>query len=258
VAEEILNRRCKRAFVRVNNIKVSSNAQREFRRHKAATIAANLDPDKIGVPVLSLRDGHYWVIDGQHRVAALKIIGYGETKIECDVYRDLTEREEAELFDGLNDALKVSTLDKFLVRVTAHRERECAIEAAVRNQGYTVGSGKGRIGAVSALGKVYDMAGQDRLEVALRIIRDSYGDSGMRAEIIEGVGLVTHRYNGQLSEERAVEKLSALNGGMSGLISKSEVIRRTVGRPKAHCVAAAVVETINSGRGGKKLPDWWQ
>lgn len=244
-------------WVRVADIQVSSHAQRELRTHMAEKIAAEFDPDKMGVPVVNLRDGRYWVIDGQHRVEALKIIGYDDQLIECQVYDGLDERAEAEMFLGLNTKLTMGALDKFLVALTAQRRRELDIARAVDAQGLTVGHGQGHIMAVGALGKVYDLAGYDRLSAALRVLRDSFGEAGMRAELIEGMGLVTHRYNGQLSEDKAIEKLSAMRGGMSGLLTKAELIRRQVGRPRAHCVAAAVVETVNAGRGGKKVPDWW-
>lgn len=252
-----MNRASSVAWVRVNDIRTSSNAQRELRAHMAEKIAAEFDPDKLGVPVLSHRDGRYWVVDGQHRIAGLKLMGYGDQLIECQVYDTLDERAEAELFLGLNTKLTMKPLDTFMVALTARRERELAIAAAVQSEGLTIGAGKNQIGAVAALGTVYDTAGADRLAAALRLIRDAFGTAGMKSELIRGAGLVTHRYNGQLNERRAVEKLSAMHGGMSGLLAKSEVIRRQVGRPKPHCIAAAIVETINSGRGGRKLPDWW-
>lgn len=244
-------------WVRVSDINVSDYAQRDMRSHMAEKIAADFDPDKLGVPVLNLRGGRYWAVDGQHRIEALKIIGYGDQLIECQVYDGLDEKAEAEMFLGLNTRLNVAALDRFKVAVQAQRERECQVALAVQNEGMSVGTGDGQIMAVGALCKVYDKAGRERLEAALRVLRASYGDAAMRAELIEGMGLVTHRYNGELDEAKAIEKLSSIRGGMSGLLSKAELTRRQVGRPKAHCVAASVVETINSGRGGKKLPDWW-
>jgi hypothetical protein len=48
-----------------------------------------------------------------------------------------------------------------------------------------------------------------------------------------------------------------MHGGVNGLLGRAEQIRRQTGNPKNHCVAAAAVEAINRGRGGKKLPSWW-
>lgn len=53
-------------------------------------------------------------------------------------------------------------------------------------------------------------------------------------------------------------KLAKAHGGVAGLTNKAEVLRRSTGNQKAHCVAAAAVEIINAGRGGHKLPAWWK
>ncbi len=46
--------------------------------------------------------------------------------------------------------------------------------------------------------------------------------------------------------------------GVSGLTNKAETLRKQTGNPRGHCIAAAAVEIINSGRGGKKLASWWR
>lgn len=61
-----------------------------------------------------------------------------------------------------------------------------------------------------------------------------------------------------LAEDRAVKALSGAMGGVNALMGKAEFLRKQTGNPKAHCVAAAAVELINSGRGGRKLPSWWR
>jgi hypothetical protein len=52
--------------------------------------------------------------------------------------------------------------------------------------------------------------------------------------------------------------LSSAHGGVKGLLNAAENLRNMTGNPKAHCVAAAAVNIVNRGRGGKKLPDWWK
>src|SRR5437764_10583991 len=83
-------------WVPVEKIRVSETAQREFRPHRANQFAANFDPDAFGRLIVNFRDGHWWVIDGQHRLAAVKILGWTDIKVECECYEGLTEKEEAE------------------------------------------------------------------------------------------------------------------------------------------------------------------
>ena len=72
-------------WVRLGDMRVSPKAQREFRKAHAESLAANFDLEAIGFPVVSLRGGDYWIIDGQHRIAALKLNGFDDDDlIQCE------------------------------------------------------------------------------------------------------------------------------------------------------------------------------
>lgn len=249
-------------WVALGEMRVNPRAQREFRPSHAEQYAADFDFEGFGFPVVNRRDGHYYIVDGQHRVAALRLTGFGpEQQIQCECYEGLTEDEEAELFLKRSNQRAIRPFDKFRIAITAGREVECDIERTVMAQGLKVASGEqdGNIGAVTALRKVYDLGGAVVLGRALRILRDAYAahPSALRGQLIEGLGFVCQRYNGALNDEVAKERLAKIPGGALGLLGKAEVIRRQTGRPKNHCVAAAVVDTMNAGRGGKKLDPWW-
>lgn len=55
-----------------------------------------------------------------------------------------------------------------------------------------------------------------------------------------------------------VKKLAGSRGGVNGLLNNAAMWREKTGQTVAHCVAAAAVDLINQGRGGKKLPSWWK
>jgi hypothetical protein len=111
---------------------------------------------------------------------------------------------------------------------------------------------------VATLRRVYARGGAAVLSKALRIIRDAYGEAGLDGPVIDGIGLLCQRYDGQLAEQRAVDRLAAAHGGVSGLRSRAGQLRQTTGTAMAQCVAAAAVEVINRGPGGTKLPSWWK
>lgn len=249
-------------WVPLGKLRVSSVAQRELVPARVDRLLAEFDPDLVGNPVVSDRDGYFWVIDGQHRTEALKAWlgdGWDDQQIQCRVYSGLTEQQEADLFDRINDTLTIHAFDKFRVRVNAGRSIETDIDRQVRHEGLVV-SRDGVPGAVRAVGtlrRVYTRSDAATLGRALRIIRDAYGDPGLEAPVIDGIGHLCQRFNGELDEDKAVKKLSSAHGGVNGLIGAAEKLRRSTGQPKAHCVAAAAVEIINRGKGGKKLPNWW-
>jgi hypothetical protein len=247
-------------WVPVSLMAVSPLAQRELNQARVDHIVADFDLEQLGTPTVSKRDGHFYIIDGQHRVEALKAIGYTEQKVQCWTYEGLSETDEAEKFLKLNDTLTVNAMAKFRVGIQAGRLVECDIDRIVRAQNLRVSADKldGSIQAVGTLRRIYQRAGARVLSRALRIVRDAYGDPGLESAVLDGIGYLCGRYNGELEDEVAVLKLSKALGGVNGLLNKAEVIRRETGNAKGACVAAAAVDIINAGRGGKKLPSWWR
>lgn len=258
-----IERKSKIEFVALGKMQVSELAQREVRDYRVDALVSSFDPDRLGHPVLNFRSGRYFIMDGQHRIAAVKRwigAGWEDSTIECQVFRGLSESDEAEMFLRLNDTLNVSAFDKFKKAVAAGRPTENAIDAAVLAQGLHISKRKtpGSVSAVSALVKVFKRSDAATLGRALRIIRDAYGDSGFDSFVIDGIGHLCHRYNGAIDEQSVKEKLGNARGGVKGLLNKANTIHLNTGNAKPQCIAAAAVEIINQGRGGGKLPSWWK
>lgn len=251
-------------WVPLSRLRVNPLAQREINPARVDKLAADFDPEQFGAPTVNQRTEWFFVIDGQHRIEAYKAwLGDGaweDQQIQCWTYEGLTEGEEAEVFLKLNDTLAVAALAKFRIGVQAGRSEETDVDRIVRAQGLVVSRDKteGAIGAVGTLMRVYHRAGGPVLGRALRIIRDSYGDPGLEAPVIDGIGMLCQRYNGDIEDARAVNRLASISGGVHGLLNKAETLRKQTGNPRSHCVAAAAVDIINAGRGGKKLPSWWK
>jgi len=237
-------------------IVVNATGQRELREGWAATIAAEFDADRFLPPLVSNRDGKHYCIDGQHRLEAMRILGWEDRPVQCWVYDEITEAQEADLFLWHNNRKTVSAFDKFRIGVTAGRTDEVDIDRIVRAADMRVAIGANSIGAVGALRKVY-AHGPGVLARTVRIARDSYGDDGLGGNVIEGLGLVCARYNGLLNDDYAVSRLTTVRGGIGALNSKAYSNRKMLGKSLPQCYAAAVVDIINAGKGGKKLPGWW-
>lgn len=256
-----VEREARLRWVPIPSMKVSPLAQRDLNQARVDHMAANFDVEMIGTPTVNLRDGHHYIVDGQHRVEMLKQIGWGDQNVQCWVYEGLSETDEAERFLKLSDTLTIDAFAKFRVGITAGREAECDIDRIVRLQSLVVSRDDipGAISAVGTLRRVYGRAGGKTLGRALRIVRDAYGDPGLTTHVIDGIGLLCQRYNGELDDTAAVSKLAAMHGGVNGLLNQAETLRLKTGNQKGHCVAAAAVEAINRGsKGGARLADWWK
>jgi len=247
-------------WVPLNHMKVSPLAQRQLNQARVDHLAINFDLEQMGTPTVNLRDGQYWIIDGQHRVEALRQLDFGEYDIQAWTYEGLTEEEEAEKFLKLNDTLIVDSYAKFKVGVNAGRHPEVEINRIVHAAGCVVSRDDipGAIRAVGTLRRVYDRHGPAVLAQTLRTIIDAYGDPGLTAPVIDGLGYLFGRYGSALVEADVATRLGSAHGGVNGLTNKAEVLRRQTGNSQGQCVAAAAVELLNRGRGGKKLPDWWK
>lgn len=247
-------------WVPLNLMQVRPEAQRELTRAWADHIAADIDIEKIGTFVVNKVDGVFWLVDGQHRRAALDAIGWGDQQVQCQVFEGLSAEQEAELFLGLNDRKAIPALQNFRIAVFAGRDREVAIDRIVREQGcaVTVDKVEGAIGAVGTLIRIYDRSGGKVLGRAIGLIRDAWGTPGLEAHLLDGIALVCGRYNGDLDDAAVVAKLKAIIGGHSGFMGRAYLKRDQVKQPLAQCVAAAAVDVVNSGRGGRKLTPWFR
>lgn len=262
-SKQVKRKNRKLEWVKLGLIRVSDLAQRQLNTARVDHLLSKFDIDKLGNPEVSHRGGYYYVMDGQHRVEAVKRWlgdGWEDQHIECWVASDMTETEEAENFLVLNDTLNVSSFQKFRVAVRAGRPTETAIYRIVEDEGLNVSYQKtpGGIFAVGTLRRIYTRDGAECLHKALRIARDAYGDPGLCSKVLDGLGMLCGRYDGVLDEKAAKAALSKALGGVNGLLGKAETLRQKTGNSSAPCVAAAAVEIINRGRGGKKLPDWWK
>ncbi len=191
-----IERTARLRWVPLTQMRVNPLAQRDLNQARVNQLAAVFDIEQMGAPTVSHRGGWYYLIDGQHRIAALKqwLGSWGDQQAQCWCYEGLSEAAEAEVFLKLNDTLAVHAFAK----------------------------------------------------------------AGLDGPVIDGIGLLCQRYDGDLSEQRAVERLSTAHGGVSGLLNRAGQLRQSTGSAAAQCVAAAAVEVINRGSGGRKLPSWWR
>lgn len=226
-----------------------------------------MDPNKLGFPIVNLRDAIYWVLDGQHRIAALKQWDptIESSSLDCEVYENLTDAEMADIFLGRDKRKQIPPFDKFHVACTAGYQRENTIRRAVEANGQKISRDHNEgISTVGALGKVYDQSGDTVLGQVIRTINLGFGGDPLAFDrsVIEGLGLVYNRFNGRTNEKSMGQRLSELRQGARELLRKAEALRERTGNQKKHCVASVIVDIYNKGEGSphskNRLPAWWK
>ncbi len=248
-------------WIPLGKMRISPEVQGDLRPYRVDYLIANFDLEELRYLTVNERDGWFYVIDGQHRRAALiEWLGDGwETQtIQCRTYHGLTKLEEGDKWDRLNDAPAKRAFEKFRVRLNSGRPMETDIDRTIRSNGQTITQDRDHgIRAVGTLVKIYTRSDANTLGSTVRVIDGGYGNPGFEAVVLDGIGLSFHRYNGAIDEDRAISKLKAVRGGVKGLVGKAHIIREKTRQPLNQCLAAAFVDVYNTGTGGKKLPGWW-
>jgi hypothetical protein len=232
-------------------------------------IAENFNEGAIGYLTVSARDnGTYAVLDGQHRKAALELLGHGEgALVPCDVRHGLSLQQEAALFLLLNTMNNPLPLDKFLVRVIEGDPVALDISAIVNEAGWQVGDGgrQGFIPAADALERVYTGRGLKHapkgsdpaaLRATLRILTSAWGHD-MRAVhglLLLGTGAVCRRDGTAVDAASLSSRLAKHAGGPAGVIGKAKSV--AVGRGVQNAMSFVIVQIHNQKRRTRALPDW--
>lgn len=156
--------------IKLADLRIDSTYQRGLDEHHAQAIADNFDPQRLGpVAVVKRGDGSFFVVDGQHRTAALRRLGVDHAL--CRVLTAANREEEAKLFFDLNRDIKpVSAFYKFIARVRFKESVAAEIAEIVEDAGLRLCMDKlpGNVAAVVALEAVHTRYGN--LAQVLRIL----------------------------------------------------------------------------------------
>lgn len=255
----------------IGQLDIDPRINRPLDTRRVDNIARDFDPDALGVLTVSAREsGQYVLIDGQHRAASVRQLGWGdEQRVPCDVRPGLTLAEEARLFVNLNNTAKPTAIYRFLRRVTAGEDVAVAINHIVALAGLEVSDqpGDGRINAVVAMERVYSGTGAlaremgpypDALEGSLRILTEAFGrtDDAVRGPLVQGVGALLVRYGPAVDRASLVARLSKLPVGANGLLSRARGMHEYQGGSLPRCVSEVCVGLYNGGRRTRRLDDW--
>jgi hypothetical protein len=246
--------------VAVSTLIIDPRVQRPLDKRRVSKIAAELNMDALGVITVSRRDnGDNAVIDGQHRVEALREAGHGGGTAACRVFADLTLPEEADMFRLLNNTAKPGYLDLFRVRVIQGDEDAVMITLMLEQYGWKVAQAgdAGCLSAIQAFERVY-RASPAAAEKTIATITRAWGHdrNGVDGRLLDGLGLVYARYGEAINVSELTDRLSKYAGGPGALLGKSRGLSDLIGVTVGKAVAEVVVELYNRLRKTKGLPAW--
>lgn len=235
----------------VHRLQTDMSYQSPVKERQVRKIVNNFDPKKLHTIVVSKRkDGSLYIIDGQHRVEALKELNI--LFVEAMVHENLTVEEEAEMYYGVNDRPSKNANSKAKSRLRFKEPVAVAIDETVRSVGLKIdyeknASSKGYIKAYDALETIYKKNGANHLGLILEIIKDSFGEEtrNFQGFILRGFSKFLKVYLNKVDLNNLVKKLQKM--GYEGFIL--EVNKKQGGfKSKPECLPFVVTDIYNKGR----------
>lgn len=249
--------------MKITEFSVDPAVQRQLNEPRVKKIAKEFNPQLLGLITASKRlDGRFYVLDGQHRLAAARQVGY-TGYVATRVYENMDVVEEADSFLGLNDTRKVSALDKFHVRVTKGEPGAVALNNALNRYGLRA-SGQhtgGMFAAIVALERVYagfmSHASEPRIdlvEAVLHILTRAYGAEerkAYQASTVQGIGLIIQIFGKRVNPDDLVSALRTITA--EALAVKGRSTKDLEGGTGAQGVAKVILSMYNKGKSANRL-----
>jgi hypothetical protein len=203
-------------------LKIDPSYQRPLKRGTTKSIVSKFNERYLGTILVSYRGGgNYYIIDGQHRIAALREVGLAGVLVRCQVYTGLSVSEEADMYLGANHdskrggGNKVTSVDMFTARKRAGDVAECEIYAQLSERGLSVGSSASHVRAVAALASLHKTGVLDTvLDVCLDWSR-KHGDD-MKAfdnKALRGVGSFVRKHGDGIDMRHLLSRLKGASPG---------------------------------------------
>ena len=203
----------------VADLHTDGSYQRELSAWRVRDIVLNYVPILFQPLIIGQRKGVYYVIDGQHRLAAAKEKGF--TIVPCMVYETKSVAEEARAFVWLQQfRRRITTPQKFVARIAYKDPAAIEISELLKKHKFEIGSYEGFknsshrknnvIVAVGAVEKAFDEGGSKRVDDLLYVLRNAW--DGRAAALERGIILGLGRFMAEnaYSKTALAEKLGAI------------------------------------------------
>lgn len=205
------------------DLKVDPIVQRNLTEARARRIADELYLTALGLVCVARRvrvvNGRrqvsYYIVDGQHRVFALRLLGI-ET-VRCEVHYDLTRKQEGDLFLLRNrEARTVAPLEQYRIGLASGQpicvETEKVLQAHGLEMASCRKSSTNRVSSVEVVLGITGEWGAITLDRALSIVEAAWGrgPSTWNGILLHGVARFIARYPEDVDDAELVRRLARM------------------------------------------------
>jgi hypothetical protein len=201
-------------MIALADMEPESGYQRATNPTQVNSIVQKFDETKLGTLIVSERDGKFHVIDGAHRIKALRKLGY--THANCVVLTGLTFEQEAEYFRNQNeDKRGIRPIEFFKAGLVSGDGQCVSINRIVKSNGFNIGNDSKdfyKIGAIQALFTITEEYGYETLDNTLLLLACTWGGiaRASQAEVLLGLAEFVKRYGIVDFADRLKDKFSAV------------------------------------------------
>jgi hypothetical protein len=239
--------------------------QRQVSPSFVKKVTANFDESLIGaIRVVTRKNKTFAVVDGQHRLAVLKALGY-ET-VPCLVYPEMSFQEEVAMFHDLNQGVhKLTSLEDFWALVSSGDEDSIAILQTIEKNGLKVAKRSGERESlkqsISAIGIIRQIVRNYKLDVldkTLSFATKIWPANGeaLSGQLLEGVSIFIKRHadNPVYNPKNAQRKLMGLT--LPLIIAKARNQAKIYETRTCYVIADLLCEAYNKGLSKERKLTW--
>lgn len=248
------------SLVKVSDLYLDTTYQRLPNEVKVSNIARNFDPDAFGIIICSAReDNVIAIIDGGHRIAALRLLGLENKTVNALVYFNLSIEDEARIFTLINqDRTKPKTVDIFKAQVAANDQQAIGLNSILSTLGLRAvnAPGNGIVRGIGTLKEIYKNAGHLNTQYSLTTLKNAFGDhsSTFNVDAVTALAIIFKKYGALIDSERIVNALKKF-GSIDGMINQAKMMNvRNTNPIKYTTLPFIIIENYNSKLRTNRIP----
>lgn len=226
-----------------------------------AVIQQMFDPVRFGALAINVRkDLSLWVVDGQHRVIAMRKAGRGSETFPALVSFGSSLGDEARRFRTQDDNSKpLSLVEKFNARLADPKDIEAQrINEILNHFEYHVAQNKtpGALRSIATIVTIVSRDGEEALGDVLDVVRESWGDAVGHVDntLLRGLARFLVQYGHVLNRAQLIRSLK--RASPLQVRESATSLKTGLGEDKVTATVNAIVRIYNRGWKGDHLPSF--
>lgn len=248
----------------VDDLQIDPRYQRDLSELQVRKITKNFDPDAFGVITISSRvPGGLFVVDGQHRIAALRQMGWGQQRVPCIVYRNLSLEDEAKVFYLPQTTRKYMTPgQRFRARLVANEPTAIELKRLVEFHGFSLNLTNGgsadakELDAIAALEFIDRQYSIEHLGLVLKVMHEAWSDNEakLQGNMIRGLAMFLYRFGKLYNRARLIRVLRDVSPVR--IDSNGREIMKVLGGSRDDAFGRSIHRVYNHKLQTNRLPEW--